>query len=366
MSETLSSRLSAYRGDWSFAELLDWHLRRGTRPGGSDDPTAQGDRWTNVNFAACLSSTNAEKRRSVEGWRRAEYVPTDIDPIEKALFGEDGRDAFNLWRGHLRDAYFNAKRGTAVRPPKRGAGPDESAVPTSPTENQSSDAASPANAAGADTNQVEATKWYRTAAEKGELHAQFMLSWRLFSGLGADTNLVEAAMWCRQAAERGYAPAERFFGWLTFSGFGVEKNYVEAVKWYRKAAEQGDDQGQDALGWMLINGQGVEKTEPEEGARWFRKAAEQGLASAQNALAWVLFNGIGVEQNHPEAAMWCRKSAEQNFDQAQKFYGWMLENGIGVERNAAEAIKWYRKAAEQGNGEAQIALAGILAKGAEE
>jgi hypothetical protein len=82
----------ADRTGWSFAQLLDWHLTRGTRAKGS--PDVLGKPWTNSEFAHEVSSDE----RTVRNWRRGRSVPNAIIVIERRLFGEDN-PAYDLWRG---------------------------------------------------------------------------------------------------------------------------------------------------------------------------------------------------------------------------------------------------------------------------
>ena len=53
--------------------------------------------------------------------------------------------------------------------------------------------------------------------------------------------------WYRKAAEQGQVDAQYNLGSFYRKGWGVPKDYAEAVKWYRKAAEQGDEDAKAAL-----------------------------------------------------------------------------------------------------------------------
>ena len=107
--------LSGYRGDVSFAQLLDWHLTRGTRPNGSADPAKLGRQWGDAEFADCVGvgSRDNAGRRSVQAWRRGDNVPLHLAKLEKVLFGE-GEEAFAVWRADLRAAHRQAKRRSTV------------------------------------------------------------------------------------------------------------------------------------------------------------------------------------------------------------------------------------------------------------
>lgn len=208
---------------------------------------------------------------------------------------------------------------------------------------------------GVATNQAEAVKWYRKAAEQNFAEAQCNLGGSYGLGRGVAQDYVEAVKWSRKAAEQNYAPAQYDLGCCYARGYGVAKDAVEAVKWYRKAAEQNDPSAQVALGWRYLMGQGVVKDEVEA-AKWYRKAAEQNDAKAQASLGTCYYDGCGVETNQLEAVKWWRKAAEQNIACAQASLGSCYARGQGVTLDYVEAAKWFRRAANQNVAEAQFLL----------
>jgi len=52
-------------------------------------------------------------------------------------------------------------------------------------------------------------------------------------------NDVEVAKWYRLAAEHGNVFAQTGLGFMYHDGRGVPQSYIEAVRWYRLAASQG-------------------------------------------------------------------------------------------------------------------------------
>jgi TPR repeat protein len=134
---------------------------------------------------------------------------------------------------------------------------------------------------------------------------------------GVEQDYTEAAKWFRKAADQGNIKGQHDLGVRYYLGQGVQVDYVEAMKWFRKAAEQGDAEAQSILGGMYLLGQGVDKNYAEA-TKWFRKAADQGYAEAQDNLGSMYWNGRGVPKNYAEAAKWHGKAAEQgNNAQAQ-------------------------------------------------
>jgi hypothetical protein len=68
-----------------FGDLLDWHLRRGTRPRGSD---RQGEPWKNAAFAVDVGVSD----KQVRNWVANKSLPNDVITIERILFGRDQKD----------------------------------------------------------------------------------------------------------------------------------------------------------------------------------------------------------------------------------------------------------------------------------
>jgi hypothetical protein len=62
---------------------------------------------------------------------------------------------------------------------------------------------------------------------------------------------VEATRWYRKAADQGHAQAQNNLGTMFEQGRGVAQSNVEAARWYRKAADQDNADAQYNLGNML-------------------------------------------------------------------------------------------------------------------
>jgi tetratricopeptide (TPR) repeat protein len=89
----------------SFGDLLDWHLRRGTRPPGSDK---QGEPWKKATFAGDVGVSD----KQVRNWVANKSLPNDILTIERVLFGRDQKRC-TVWRMELRDALKRTRTGSA-------------------------------------------------------------------------------------------------------------------------------------------------------------------------------------------------------------------------------------------------------------
>jgi uncharacterized protein len=205
----------------------------------------------------------------------------------------------------------------------------------------------------------------KTAAEAGDIHAQWKLGMMYYHGDGAPQNYGEARKWFRKAAEHGEPWAQLALGLIYYKGHGVQKDYAEALKWYQKTAEQGQVPGQVAqykIGNMHYFGEGVLQ-DYALAAKWFRRAAEQGNAQAQFSLGFMCDKGLGVPRNLGEAMKWYREAASQGDLDAQTGLAGKYYSGEGIPKNYGEAAKWYRKAAEQRDSWAQRNLAALYKQG---
>jgi TPR repeat protein len=88
----------------------------------------------------------------------------------------------------------------------------------------------------------------------------------------------EAAKWFRLAAEQGEVLAERYLGTMYANGQGVARDDKEAVKWYARAAERGDAHAQASLAAMYSAARGTSQNFVQA-HKWFTVAASRYPAS---------------------------------------------------------------------------------------
>jgi len=112
----------------------------------------------------------------------------------------------------------------------------------------------------------------------------------------------------RSAAQQGNVDAQYFVADIYYFGRGVAQDYKEAVRWYQLAAKQGDSQSQSMLGFMYLRGHGVEQ-DYKDAVRWFRLAAQQGNLEAQYNLGRMYWIGRGIAEDRVKAYMWCNIAA---------------------------------------------------------
>ena len=110
----------------SFGQLLEWHLLRGTRPGGKT--THPGRRWSAKAFAEAVGFGD----RTIRYWLRNEHLPPETETIERVLFGNDL--CYAEWRLELRQAHagsWTAKKDEVVAPSPKTTSEPHQALPSS-------------------------------------------------------------------------------------------------------------------------------------------------------------------------------------------------------------------------------------------
>jgi TPR repeat protein len=73
-----------------------------------------------------------------------------------------------------------------------------------------------------------------------DIQTLFNVGWMYAQGLNVPQDEEEAARWYRLAADQGNVLAQFNLGWMYSNGRGVPQDAAEAEKWYRLAADQGN------------------------------------------------------------------------------------------------------------------------------
>jgi hypothetical protein len=191
----------------------------------------------------------------------------------------------------------------------------------------------------------------RSAADKGDAVAEFLLGYAYQQGLGLSKDMTETARWYARAAGSGDAGSQT-----------AVKDFSQALEAYRQLAEQGDAAAELYLGLAYDLGTGVPHN-AFEAARWYRKAAAQGSSSAASNLGVLYYNGDGMPRDNAEAATWFSSAATRGNVTAQYCLGRLYYRGEGVPQDYAKAAAWFEKAARQGNAPAQVFLSSMYATG---
>ena len=128
----------------------------------------------------------------------------------------------------------------------------------------------------------EARECYMKAS-KGDEGAQLLLAYFYQKGENAPRDLNKAIQWYKKAAEKGNVIAQYNLGDI----YDSKKDFTTAASWYEMAANQGDAAAQLNLGLSYYSGEGVEKN-LNKALEWFEKAAKQGDKDALRAYKELL------------------------------------------------------------------------------
>jgi TPR repeat protein len=112
------------------------------------------------------------------------------------------------------------------------------------------------------------------------------LGFMYLQGRGVASDNKEAAKLFRKAAQKGYAAAEYNLGLLYYTGAGVRRDYAEAMKLFRSAAQHGSAEAQNQIGAAYQSGTGV-PVDYSKAWQWYQAAAKQGLSQAKDNLAMM-------------------------------------------------------------------------------
>ena len=171
-------------------------------------------------------------------------------------------------------------------------------------------------------DRAESMKWYRRAADQGNMKALADLVW-----CGDTKALAEL----RSRAENGSAEAQEQLAVVYVMGWGVNRDYGEAAQWRRKAAEQGNAEAQYHLAEMYERGDVT--LDYAEALKWYRKAAEAGYEGAENELAGIYQYGRGVPKDYAEAYFWYSVSGGDVFKLADQI---TPEQKAGVDKRVTD------------------------------
>jgi TPR repeat protein len=240
------------------------------------------------------------------------------------------------------------------------------------------------------SDMAEGDKWYKSAAEGGNVEAQIWLSEICLN----NNKTKEAMAWLRKASGQGSRHAHELLAKCYLSGTGVQKSIVDAYAYLNISNFIGDDKPdglaelemkmspeekrlglkrtkelhveidgrikhsankQIMIGMALMRGDEPDKyglssffqvgpSDPTEAVRWFRKAADQGDPDGQYRLGSAYASGVGVREDKSEAAKWYLKAAEQGLTIAQYMLGHAYETGEGVPKDEIEAYAYFNLA----------------------
>ena len=187
-------------------------------------------------------------------------------------------------------------------------------------------------------NPVEAARWHRLAADRGDRQGQFALGIAHLNGSGVPKDRKLALEWLEKAAAQKHPGALYNLGVIAIDA--DIQDFPRASSLFREAADLGDMDAAYGLSVLYREGTGVERDRAES-VKWLKRAAEERHIAAMVEFAIALFNGDSVEKNEQMAAKYFARAAQANSPIAQNRLARLYAAGRGVKANNVEAMKWH-------------------------
>jgi hypothetical protein len=212
-------------------------------------------------------------------------------------------------------------------------------------------------------NPGEALRWYRQAANAGDVEGMFRLAYTLTGPLNNVAQVPaaydEAKQWLIKAGEGGYAPAMTTLGAIYSQGVGRENKDLDpflGAKWYEKGAKAGDPQAMREYGELLVEGKYVSRNF-RAAQDWFNKAIDAGDTGAIVDLGMMYEKGEGVPLDYAMAMRQYQAADAKGEPTAKAAMAHLYQDGLGVRRDAQRAIGLLQAGIQQGDIGAILALA---------
>eukprot|EP01080_Neovahlkampfia_damariscottae_P001660 gene1660-430_t len=144
--------------------------------------------------------------------------------------------------------------------------------------------------------------------------------------------------WMKTAAQNGNMYAQFTLAQCYAQGYGVEKSDSQSYNWFKKSAEQGLSLGNSNLALCYKFGKGVDKN-LNSMIHYLNKSIEKNDAFGYYQLGLCYMKGLGVPHDSKKKFDCFMASAKQNYSKAQIEVGQCYEDGDGVESNLKLAFE---------------------------
>ena len=216
--------------------------------------------------------------------------------------------------------------------------------------------------------EIHASRYWRIAAEKGDVIAMYNLGMCYRWGEhGEYADPDQALFWFKRAADAGYNRAgdlvESFNddeGKNLFFQSAISGIQGFGTKWYKskwmvekyfEGANAGDAEMQYELARESVPGTKFDafKRKPENAVKYYELASGQGMVDAMFNLANLYEEGCpGMEPDLEKAFLWRKKCADARDAEACYLLGRMYQNGRGTARDVCLAKEYLCKSSEKG------------------
>jgi uncharacterized protein len=180
-------------------------------------------------------------------------------------------------------------------------------------------------------NPVKALKYYKIAAEKGDLNACFEVGNMYIHGLGAPTNWDNAYLYLGKAAKGGHQEAAEMLQALldTMSG------YIQGLE--KEAAEE-DVETMTVLGEAYLGDTGLSK-DLTKAHYYLTEAAKRGSLSAAFHLAGLLLDDSSGFTDNDKACDWLAYAVAKEYPPAQQWAQAVIRDFPALGKQLSEQIQ---------------------------
>ena len=163
------------------------------------------------------------------------------------------------------------------------------------------------NGLGTEKNPEKLAYYLTKIAESGDIDSQYELAQLCLNTKKSE----EAVKWFKKAADAGNVGAIYYKGWLTFKGQGTAQDKAEGIKLITQAADSNFIMAQYRMGQIYYDGDGIEK-DYAKAVDYFTKAAHKNNADAKWMLGMCYLDGNGIDQSFYYAAQWLAEAANSH------------------------------------------------------
>jgi len=194
----------------------------------------------------------------------------------------------------------------------------------------------------------DVVQFWQYSAEGGKAPAQVTMGTLYLKGAyGVEQNFQQAFRYFKQAADQGNVGGKAYLGFMYAKGYGVKQNNETAIKYLTEAAEEDNAQAQAFLGHMYFQGGGVE-VDLEKAAQLFRSSAEKGYPEALLNMGNCYFYGEGTKQDYSKALQYYMAASHGGELVAQFNLAQMHWFGLVAAQSCNTAVVLYKRVAEKG------------------
>ncbi|MBR3624185.1 MAG: sel1 repeat family protein, partial [Selenomonadaceae bacterium] len=169
-------------------------------------------------------------------------------------------------------------------------------------------------------NNSEKFKWYKKAADAGELWGYCNLGVCYQNNIGVEKNYSKALECYMKAVDGGIFDMLSEVGYIYYiGGYGVTKDFTKAYKYFIDATEHKNCPSwvYTYIGNMYSDGNGVTRNYAKA-HEWYYKAINRDDAVAMSNLALLYAEGNGVKKDISKAREWLVKSREAGNKEAEE------------------------------------------------